>query len=525
MTPTQAFRTLYHNIRREWKVAFFTCFVAGLLIHMPVLISDIPNHDGLDSIYADQNMITSGRWFLTVACGLSSYYNLPWLIGILGLVYLGCAAAALCEILEVRKPWAVMLVSGLLTAFPALASTFAYVYTLDGYMLALLLAVLSVLLVKKYRRGFLPGAACLAFSMGIYQGYLSFAMILSIFSILMLLCGEAPTDSRKKGIGAWKSVLSQALRYVYMGVLGAVLYFAILQVLLRLQGKELDHYQGIDGLGAGALSLQGSAAMVRDMYRDFVSFTLKGNILFQNVFSLAACCVLAALTVAIAVLLIWKRKCWKNWGFFIIIGLMLAALPAVTNIILLISPAVNYHLLMRYQWILYPIGAVALVSGDWRMKKGAWMEWLGLAAAVVLIFCYSVTDNIAYSNLRKRYEKTYAYCVRLLDRIEQTEGYYMGIPIAMIGVVGDRQYPVTDITLPVTSNMIGMNGDILLYTGKNYRLFIQHYLGATLNILPEDVMSDMYDSEEYLAMDSFPGPDSIRVIDGVMYIKTENINH
>ena len=182
MTPTQAFRTLYHNIRREWKVAFFTCFVAGLLIHMPVLISDIPNHDGLDSIYADQNMITSGRWFLTVACGLSSYYNLPWLIGILGLAYLGCAAAALCEILEVRKPWAVMLVSGLLTAFPALASTFAYVYTLDGYMLALLLAVLSVLLVKKYRRGFLPGAACLAFSMGIYQGYLSFAMILSIFS-------------------------------------------------------------------------------------------------------------------------------------------------------------------------------------------------------------------------------------------------------------------------------------------------------------------------------------------------------
>ena len=309
MTPTQAFRTLYHNIRREWKVAFFTCFVAGLLIHMPVLISDIPNHDGLDSIYADQNMITSGRWFLTVACGLSSYYNLPWLIGILGLAYLGCAAAALCEILEVRKPWAVMLVSGLLTAFPALASTFAYVYTLDGYMLALLLAVLSVLLVKKYRRGFLPGAACLAFSMGIYQGYLSFAMILSIFSILMLLCGEAPTDSRKKGIGAWKPVLSQALRYVYMGMLGAVLYFVILQVLLRLQGKELDHYQGIDGLGAGALSLQGSAAMVRDMYRDFVSFTLKGNILFQNVFSLAACCVLAALTVAIAVLLIWKRKC------------------------------------------------------------------------------------------------------------------------------------------------------------------------------------------------------------------------
>jgi len=143
-------------------------------------------------------------------------------------------------------------------------------------------------------------------------------------------------------------------------------------------------------------------------------------------------------------------------------------------------------------------------------------------AAFVLVFCYSVTDNIAYSNLQKKYEKTYAYCVRLLDRIEQTEGYYQGIPIAMIGVVGEEQYPVTDLTLEVTSNMIGMNGDYLLYTGNNYSAFIQHYLGATLNVLPAEAMAEMYYSEEYMAMDTFPGENSIRIIDGVMYIKTEN---
>lgn len=72
--------------------------------------------------------------------------------------------------------------------------------------------------------------------------------------------------------------------------------------------------------------------------------------------------------------------------------------------------------------------------------------------------------------------------------------------------------------------MIGLSGDSLLYTGKNYQLFIRHYLGATLNVLPEEAMEDMYMSEEYMAMDSFPGPDSIRIIDGVMYIKTENVN-
>ena len=164
MSPSQVFLRLRNHIKREWKIAFLTCFFLGLLIHMPVLLSDIPNHDGLDSMYFDQNMITSGRWFLSVACGFSSYYTLPWLIGILGLSFLGVAAAALCELLEMRKTWAVVLGSGLLAAFPALASTFAYVYTLDGYMLALMLAVLAVLFVKRRRLGFLPGAACLAFS-------------------------------------------------------------------------------------------------------------------------------------------------------------------------------------------------------------------------------------------------------------------------------------------------------------------------------------------------------------------------
>jgi hypothetical protein len=155
--------------------------------------------------------------------------------------------------------------------------------------------------------------------------------------------------------------------------------------------------------------------------------------------------------------------------------------------------------------------------------KDHWKEWGILLTAGVLIWNFAVTDNIAYSNLQKRYEKTYSYCVRLLDRIEQTPGYYQGIPIAMIGVVGDESYPVTDITGKVTSGLIGMNGDGLLYRSDNYELFIQHYLGATLNMLPAgEVTGQMYDSEVYREMESFPAADSIRIVDGIMYIKTEN---
>ncbi|MGN0167154.1 MAG: glucosyltransferase domain-containing protein [Acetatifactor sp.] len=514
-SPTAVIQNIYGKIKKEWRLAFASTVVIALLIHMPVLLSDIPNHDGLDSMYFDQNMITSGRWFLMVACGFSSFYTIPWIIGILGICFLGIAAAAIMEILEVKKPWAIVLCSGLLAAFPALASTFAYVFTLDGYMLALLLAVLAVLFTKKYRKGFLAGGACLAFSLGTYQAYLPFAIILSVFSILMLAMEEGKTAEKVK----------KGLQYLYMGIIGVVLYYVILQVLLKIQGKELASYQGINDMTSGTAAGGGLLSTLAGMYRDFLKFTLRGNVLYQNIISCAALLILLAAAAVTALALVRQRKWWKNPFFFVIIGVAVIVLPLATNIILMISPDVTYHLLMRYQWVLYLIGLIAFAGRHAEKTRfSGQVEWAAFAAAVVLVFFYGVTDNVAYSNLQKRYEKTYAYCVRLLDRIEQTPGYYQGIPIAMIGVVGEEQYPQTDITLSVTSNMIGMNGDSLLYTGENYRKFMQHYLGATLNILPAEAMEEMYYSQEYIEMDSFPGENSIRIIDGIMYIKTENVS-
>lgn len=514
MTPGEFFCRLNRDkIKKEWKTAFFSAFGIGLLVHMPILLSDIPNHDGLASMYFDQNMITSGRWFLMVACGFSSFYTIPWLIGVLGLFFLSLASAALVELLEIRRTWAVVLAGGLLASFPSLASTFAYVFTMDGYMLALLLAVLAVLLTKKYPRGFLPGAVCLAFSMGTYQAYLPFAMILSSYAVLMLAAGQGEIKVKAK----------KTMHYLYMGFMGMALYYIILQVLLRLQGKELASYQGINGMASGVSG--GLVTAVAGMYRDFFGFSLKGNVIFQGIPSLAACVVLLLAALFAGVSLARNRKGWKNPFFFAIMIIVLVFFPMITNVILLVSPHVTYHLLMRYQWVLLLIGMLALAGrGNEAPKDFAWVEWAAMGAAFVLVFHYAVADNIAYSNLEKRYEKTYAYCVRLLDRIEQTEGYYPGIPIAMIGQVSDVQYPGTDISLPVTSNMIGLNGDSLLYTGDNYREFIRHYLGATLNIQPAEAMAEMYYSEEYKAMDSFPGENSICIIDGVMYVKTENLS-
>ena len=508
-TPSECMAIVKEKTKKEWKIAALSAFFLGLLIHLPAWIQDVPNHDGLASVYFDQNMITSGRWFLTVACGLSSFYTLPWLIGLLSLLWLSITAALLVELLEVHRTEWIVVISGLLVSFPALASTYAYVFTADGYMLALLLAVLAVLVTKKYAKGFLAGGILLAFSMGTYQAYLSFCILLCMYALIQEFLTEHPV----------KEKITAVLKYLAMGILGAGLYFVILQILLKLQGKVLDTYQGISDMTAvGGTSL---SATIAGMYEDFMVFVCKGNILFNNGFSLIAVLVMGGLLLWTVCSLIRKRKLYKSPLFWGILIVLILVTPLATNMILFISPQVGYHLLMRYQYVLLLILSVAFISNY--SSPLPFAQWGLMVCSTVVCFNFAVSVNIGYSNLHKRYEKTYAYCLRLADRIEQTEGYYTGMPVVIMGIVGDENFPTTDVTEAVTGNMIGLCGDYLCYTGQNYQDFFKHYLGITIEVVEQEKVGEIYDTSAiYQSLDSFPGNNCTCVVDGILYVKTEN---
>ena len=69
-----------------------------------------------------------------------------------------------------------------------------------------------------------------------------------------------------------------------------------------------------------------------------------------------------------------------------------------------------------------------------------------------------------------------------------------------------------------TSSVGGTNKAIK----KAYESFMKNYLGATLNFLDVDTVGEIYYSEEYEEMGSFPGENSVKLVDGVIYVKTEN---
>lgn len=507
MTFGDAIKKLKNSFTASDRLAFIAAFVCGLLIHLPAMLMDVPNHDGLSSMYFSQNMITSGRWFLGAACAVSSFYTVPWIIGLIGILELAFTAVILVRIFETDSPVGIFLISALLVSFPSLASTFAYVFTLDGYMLGLLLAVLAVYAVKKDH--FILGGISLAFSMGIYQAYLPFAMLLSIYCIWDVMIKNEKGSVRK------------CLNYLYMGMGGAILYYALLMILLKAEGKVLDTYQGIDNLSGGGMS--GRFLVLPDIYKDFVKFSLSRGFMTGTASEIAGLA-LAVCTVVSVILLVIKNGLYKKFWFYWVGLLTLVLVPVSANVVLLITPDVKYHLIMRYQWVLAWMICVVLcdrcVRGESKLRTA--VSWGAALAALSVIISYAVSVNIGYTNLQRKYEKTYAYALRLLDRIENTEGYYQGIPVVIMGVIGDDENPPTEFTSPVTSEMIGLEGDYLLYTGPNYEAFIRHYLGANLNIVSMDQNPEIYYSDEYVEMESFPGKTSVKYVDGMIYVKTED---
>ena len=82
------FSFLKNKVPKRQKIAFIGTFLISLLIHLYKFTNTLPNHDSLYNYYSDQNMLASGRWALSFACGISSYFDLPWVIGIFSCLFM-----------------------------------------------------------------------------------------------------------------------------------------------------------------------------------------------------------------------------------------------------------------------------------------------------------------------------------------------------------------------------------------------------------------------------------------------------
>ena len=502
------------KIRPQWRWAFISCFVVGILTFGYFMTHHFLTADSLWNLVSDQDMITSGRQFLTYACSISTDYDLPWINGLLAIFYMSVTSVFVVEGLGIKSKYLSALSGAVLISFPSIISTFCYSYTIDGYMLAVLLATIAFFITDRKKWGFALGIIMLGFSLGIYQAYFSFTIVLCILKLLLDVL---------EGIKL-KTIFSKIWRYMIMGIGSFVFYYISLQVMLKIQNTSLSDYQGVSNLEQ--FSFSDIPNGIVGAYKTFFSFLRAPGALATT----TVMYVMVIALVAFGVLLyLWKFISEKYENkiirLFIIIGL-LAVTPVGATIVYVMAPTMYFHLLMRLPWVLFFVFVLALIERMPGVTKEIWKKMQKIfatavcLATVMMVLQFSITANVVAFNMEEKYEKTYGLSLRILDRLEQTEGYKTGDKIAFVGGgVDPAIYPYTDLTSPYLKGYFGVEGTLCAYDTSKFATFWFHYLNVTINPATWDETLGVIETEEYKEMENFPNESSIRKIGEIWVVK------
>jgi hypothetical protein len=492
------------KIKASWKIAFFSAIIIGLLAHIYKFTNTLPNNDSMDYVYSTLNVVSSGRWFLSTACALSGFFDLPWITGLLSLFWIGITAAIVADIFKMENPVLIALSSGILVTFPAITVTFFYQFTADGYMLAMALSAMAVRLSligdKKWSHTVLA-ALCLCLSCGIYQAYVSFALLLAIAHMMVeIFKGERENSEYLKWIA----------RQAFVYIIGLLVYFIVWKVMMALQGAQATNYQGMNALGSASITTA-IAKSLRSVGTFFFSWNpIEHGWTVYLVLNLLFVLLLAAVLIKSVFSSGVLRKPLQL--ALLIVAIVLT--PFLACIWFFTSSKVFYHLIMLQS--LAAIYIFALVQAD-KILRPRWKDVAGLLFAV-LIFKFAVQANTCYFLMDKCYETSYAMATEMLTRIHMLDDG----SVEKIVIVGDRETNYAaiqpDELAEVWIYSTQMKPDLLVNQERTYA-FLKGFVGTDYELVDDDTaFSYLYD-ERVAEMGRWPAADSVQLMDGIIVLR------
>lgn len=502
MTPSDLFQKIKHNVKREHKIILLSTLLFGLAAHAYKFLNLLPNYDSLSSLYYSQNTIHLGRCFLALGCGISSFYDLPWIIGLLSLFYIALATICITEVLQIKSTFALVLTSGLVVTFPAVTNTFTFLFTADGYFLAMFLSMLAVLLALKDKKYIIPAALCICFSFGMYQSYVLMAIVLTLlFAAKSLLIDELTFQD-----------LSKPLTRIFLaGLGGTILYYISYQVLLKLEKVTLSGYNGLDTISIRNLPNPFDA--LYDSLHDFFSFFFYSEKGFSLYTTLNAVMVIL---LAVSLFLLCMKK-WETLGAGRILFslLCLTLMPFCIYFYYFIS-TVDYHTIMLESMVLIFLMLILLFENS---KKIPWfshgVQWLCTILVSLMIYNFTLTANIVYVGMHNSYERSTAVINRMADRMEQLPDFSSAGKLAIIGDLPDSRETIHNYPPDIS----GTVPNYVMRIQPNYVEMLRNYNNIVLENADDEERDSILKTEEYQNMTIWPASGSVAIINQTIVIK------
>lgn len=504
------------KVKNEYKLAFYSTFLLTLLIHLYKFTNTLPNHDSVFNYYSDQNVLGSGRWALSLACGISSYYDLPWVIGILSAIFIALTVVVIVAIFQVKNPVLIVLTGALLAASPATTQTFFFLYTADGYMIAMFLSSLAVYFSRIEEKRVIYkilSTICICVSCGIYQAYFSFALILALCYFIDILL-----QNKYSKRDCYKWILQQAIIYT----IALITYYVIWKICMHLTGTTANDYLGISEVGSNiniGLFVHGIINAIQSTIFYFVQWDV-----FAHGFTLYSILnIIFLIIMAIGIIISCKKSgLFKIKWATILLTLCLIAIIPFACMWCFTSDSLFYRPMMLQCFTLLFFMTAFL----YEMWFKSILKNFVCIFLIIVTLNHALMANICYFYMNSCYERTYAEGLEMMSQIHdiQDEFYF-----DKIAIVGSRYSDVGLDYIDTNSEKKLKAGEIytistliektLIYDSEHTTRFLQATFGLEIESLDKSQRNELLDSPEVQTMECWPSDNSITVINDTLVIK------
>lgn len=507
---------------KKWLIyALVFTFIWGFFAHGYSFVDNNFSHDSLaefhGEVFGNNLKLGSGRVFVPIYRDLfRGDITLPWLIGVLSLLWLGLAVFIVLRIFHIENTLLIFLTAGIFTvnvSFSATAAT--YIHDLDCNMFSLLCAVAAVYLWRTNVWGCLVGGVLLAGSMGIYQGFLPmFVVLVMMVCILDLLNGKT-----------FKVVFLNGLKAIGMILMGGGLYFAAMKVILRMAniGLTTGDYNSLDTILK--LTPVTLVEMVIGAYQDWFQRFVNS---YSSYPSIAVKGISLLLLVIFAVAAFFRiRKAKLGVPELLLCVLLIILMPVCMNLLYVLTMGHNHDLMVYAIWLTY---LLVLLFTDWlsknwklrlgKLEAGSAVNVIALMMVCLLLYGHVQFANGMYMKKELEYDAYLSMMTRIVDDMEEHEDYVPGeTPVVFVGRTSNLNNVMTGFG--EYRNVIGMiSSDLILQVQRvRYQSYCEYVLGIPIILAEDEAWEEMGVNPVVQELPCWPEKGCMEIVDGIFVVK------
>lgn len=469
--------------KNELLTVFLATFVIGIIAHGFCYSNSMFAHDAAEIAFNPPTLIETlagSRWTLNFFFSMAGNSQVGWLIGFITLFIYSIVSLLLIKIFEIKNKFLMVLLSALVVTSPTAISSNLYLSSAHAYAGSFLFATLALYFIYKGGKHYILAGLFMFLCEGTYAAYIS--VTLSFFLVKEIV--NIIKNNYKK-----EDFIKVFSRHIVVVVLFVVtmLISAILIKIFVADNQSLIQPRTTAALNGGIqYYITQIIVAVGKVILDFINPNRLSFFKYNKVLYIL---LLISLVISIVCYIyrFLNKKCYKYLWVDICLLVDVIFLPLAVNII-----GVMYysHSLMWISYLIPWIFCLLIYNFIINNMSVSNIEKFQIISTILCIIytIYSMIllSNMAYLKANNNYESGMALANRIVDRIEEIDGYVPGeTPVIFAGDL--KEYYANDVEgFEILDSINGAGSpdwDTAFTYGFPFYTYIQQELKINMNII------------------------------------------